>query len=253
MMSGETEWIFGRIPVYEVLRAQKRKIKRICIGKNIKEKGVLESILLLARKSKIPVIRVAQSELDEVHASHQGIIASAEGYPYDSLNDILAFAETQEEEPCLLILDALKDPQNLGAILRTAEAVGVHGVILPLRRSASITPAVVKASAGASEHLRVARANLSQTIDLVKQRDIWIMGLENHPDAIPIENADLKRGLALVIGSEQKGMRSLVRKSCDYLIRIPMRGKVESLNASVAAAVALYTIWEKRGYSPSSD
>ncbi len=249
MMSGEAEWIFGRIPVYEALRARKRKVKRICIGKNIKEKGVLDSVLLLAERSKIPVIRVAQSELEEVNANHQGIIAYVEAYPYVSLKDILAFAKTQEEEPCLLILDALKDPQNVGAILRTAEAVGVHGVILPLRRSASITPAVVKASAGASEYLRVARVNLSQAIDLLKQSDIWIMGLENRPDAMPIEDTDLQRGLALVIGSEQKGMRSLVRKSCDYMIRIPMRGQVESLNASVAAAVALYTIWKKRGYS----
>ncbi len=250
MMSGEAEWIFGRIPVYEVLRARKRKVKRICIGKNIHDKGVLDSVLSLAERSNIPVIPVAQSELEGVNANHQGLIASVEAYPYDSLKDILAFAKSQDEEPCLLILDALKDPQNVGAILRTAEAVGVHGVILPYRRTASITPAVVKASAGASEHLRVARANLSQAIDLLKQSDIWIMGLENRPDAIPVENADLKRGLALVIGSEQKGMRSLVRKGCDYLIRIPMRGKVDSLNASVAAAVALYTIWKKRGYFP---
>jgi 23S rRNA (guanosine2251-2'-O)-methyltransferase len=250
MMSDETEWVFGRIPVYEVLRAQKRKVNRVCIGENIRDRGVVDSVLSLAKQSKIPVERVAQSVLDVVHDHHQGIIASVDGYPYDSLNDILAFAETQEDKPCLLILDRLKDPQNLGAILRTAEAVGVHGVILPYRRSASITAAVVKASAGASEHLRVARANLSQTIDLLKQNDIWIMGLENHPDAMPIENADLQRGLALVIGSEQKGMHPLVRKSCDYLMRIPMRGKVESLNASVAAAVALYTIWQQRGYSP---
>jgi len=249
MMAGEAEWIFGRIPVYEVLRAQKRKVNRICMGKNIQEKGVLDSVQLLAERSKIPVMRVAQSELDQVNANHQGLIASVEAYPYDSLNDLLAFATTQEEEPCLLILDALKDPQNVGAILRTAEAVGVHGVILPYRRSASITPAVVKASAGASEYLHVARANLSQAIDLLKQRDIWIMGLDNRPEAMPIEKADLQRGLAFVIGSEQKGMRSLVRKSCDYLIRIPMRGQVESLNASVAAAVALYTIWNKRAYS----
>lgn len=249
MMSDEAEWVFGRIPVYEVLRARKRKVHRICVGITIQAREIVDSVLLLAEQSKIPVERVTQSELDMVHNHHQGLIASVEGYPYDSLNDILAFTRTQDETPCLLILDALKDPQNVGAILRTAEAVGVHGVILPYRRSANITPAVVRASAGASEHLHVARANLSQTIDLLKQFDIWIMGLENSSDAIPIEEAELQRGLALVIGSEQKGIRPLVRKSCDYLIRIPMRGEVESLNASVATAVALYTIWQKRGYS----
>ncbi len=247
-MPAKAEWVFGRIPVYEVLRAQKRKVHRICIAKDAQGKGALASVLSLARQLHIPVKRVSKSELDAINTHHQGVIASVEAYAYASVKDILNRATISEEAPCLLILDALKDPQNVGAILRTAEAVGVHGVILPYRRSASITPAVVKASAGASEHLLVAKANLSQVIDLLKQSEIWIMGLENSLDAIPIESADLQRGLALVVGSEQRGMRPLVRNSCDYLIKIPMRGKVESLNASVATAVALYTIMQKRGF-----
>jgi 23S rRNA (guanosine2251-2'-O)-methyltransferase len=245
-MTGRAEWVFGRIPIYEVLRAQKRKVITISVANDAQEKGALTSVISLARQSNIPVNRVPKSELDTIHSHHQGIVAKVEAYPYATLHDVLNQAIIKEEPPCLLILDALKDPQNVGAILRTAEAVGVHGVILPHRRTASITPAVVKASAGASEHLLVARANLSQAIDLLKQSDIWIMGLENSMDAIPIAEADLRRGLALVVGSEQQGMRSLVRKSCDYLIKIPMRGEVESLNASVATAVALYMIMQKR-------
>ncbi len=245
-MSDKADWIFGRIPVYELLRAQKRKVISISVAKDAQEKGALASVISLAQQSSIPVKRVPKSELDLIHSHHQGIVAHVEAYPYATVNDALNHAIIKEEAPCLLILDALKDPQNVGAILRTAEAVGVHGVILPHRRSASITPAVVKASAGASEHLLVARANLFQTIGLLKQSAIWIMGLENSMDAIPIAEADLRRGLALVVGSEQRGMRPLVRKNCDYLIKIPMRGEVESLNASVAAAVALYTIMQKR-------
>ena len=245
-MSDKADWIFGRIPVYELLRAQKRKVISISVAKDAQEKGALASVISLAQQSSIPVKRVPKSELDSIHSHHQGIVAHVEAYPYATVNDVLNHAIIKEEAPCLLILDALKDPQNVGAILRTAEAVGVHGVILPHRRSASITPAVVKASAGASEHLLVARANLFQTIGLLKQSAIWIMGLENSMDAIPIAETDLRRGLALVVGSEQRGMRPLVRKNCDYLIKIPMRGEVESLNASVAAAVALYTIMQKR-------
>jgi 23S rRNA (guanosine2251-2'-O)-methyltransferase len=249
MMSGEADWIFGRIPVYEVLRAQKRKVRQIYIAKDVQDKGVIHSVQALAKKTRIPVDRVPKSEIDRIHSNHQGVIASVDAYPYDSLNDVLAFSRAKEEKPCLLILDSLQDPQNVGAIIRTAEVVGVHGVILPLRRSAGVSPAVVKASAGACEHIRVVRANLSQTIDLLKQNEIWILGLEHSAEAVRVDEADLQRGLALVVGSEQTGMRSLVRKKCDYLIQIPMRGQVESLNASAAAAVALYAIWQKRGYA----
>lgn len=245
-MSGKAEWIFGRIPVYEVLRAKRRKVTSISLAKDAQEKGVLASVISLARHDNVPIKRVPKSELDPIHSHHQGVVAAVGAYPYATVNDLFNQAISKKETPCLLILDALKDPQNVGAILRTAEAVGVHGVILPLRHTAGITPAVVKASAGASEHLLVARANLSQTIDLLKQSDIWIMGLENSLDAIPIAEADFRRGLTLVVGSEQRGMRPLVRKSCDYLIKIPMRGEVESLNASVATAVALYMIMQKR-------
>jgi len=148
----------------------------------------------------------------------------------------------------LLILDTLQDPQNLGTLLRTAEVVGVHGVLLPFRRTATVTPAVVNASSGASEHLLVTQVNLAQAITSIKEQDVWVIGLESGPDAQLLEKKALRGPLALVIGAEGEGMRSLVRKSCDQLLRLPMRGRIESLNAAVAGSIALYLAWEARGY-----
>ena len=160
---------------------------------------------------------------------------------------MLEFAEKREEDPLILILDALHDPQNLGSLLRTAEIVGVHGVLLPPRKTASITPAVVASSSGASEHLLVAQTNLAQAIRILKDQNLWIIGLEGGPDALPLADVSLDGPLALVVGSEGQGLRPLVRKSCDVLMQLPMRGKIESLNAAVAGSVALYMIGLARG------
>jgi 23S rRNA (guanosine2251-2'-O)-methyltransferase len=162
---------------------------------------------------------------------------------------MLALAERQSEPPFLLILDALQDPQNLGTLLRTAECVGVHGVLLPLRHTATITPAVVGASSGASEHLLAAQINLAQAIESLKTANVWVIGLQNDAPAEPVERVRLDGALALVVGSEGKGLRPLVRDSCDGLMRLPQRGRVESLNAAVAGSVALYLAWQARRFS----
>jgi 23S rRNA (guanosine2251-2'-O)-methyltransferase len=145
-------------------------------------------------------------------------------------------------------MDTVQDPQNLGTLLRTAEIVGVQGVLLPYRRTATVTPAVVSASSGASEHLLIAQTNLAQSINTLKESDIWVIGLDGSTSAQPLQQVRLDGPLALVVGNEGQGMRSLVRDSCDILMRLPMQGQIESLNAAVAGSIALYLAWQARGY-----
>lgn len=240
------EWIIGRNPVYEVLRARRRQCFGLRVAQGVQVKGRLAEILELARARKLKLESVPRQQLDDLEANHQGVALEASAYPYSSLGAILDFARRGAEAPLLLILDALQDPQNLGTLLRTAEAVGVHGVLLPLRRTALVTPAVVHASSGASEHIQIAQGNLAQAIAQLKESGIWVAGLEDAPDARNIMEADLSGPLALVVGNEGEGMRQLVRKSCDYLVRLPMRGKIDSLNASVAGSIALYFALEAR-------
>jgi 23S rRNA (guanosine2251-2'-O)-methyltransferase len=162
------------------------------------------------------------------------------------LEDIIDKAIFLNEPLFMLILDTLQNPQNLGTIIRTAEAVGVHGTLIPPHRAAEITPAVVSASAGACEHMLVARANLAQAIGQLKDADTWIVGLDENPEAKDLSEVPLDRALAVVVGSEGEGIRPLVRKSCDYLLRLPMKGQIESLNAAVAGSVALYLAYLAR-------
>lgn len=242
------EWIYGLNPVYEVLRAGRRHAFRLIIAQGTQAKERLANIQKLCRNINIPVEYQPREKLDSIHTHHQGVLLEASGYPYRSLQDMFSLAEEYNQPPLLLILDTLHDPQNLGTLLRTAEAVGVHGVLLPLRRTATVTPAVVSASSGASEHLLITQTNLAQGIDTLKERDVWVIGLESGPDSQLLEDTDLGGPLALVVGGEGAGMRKLVRKSCDLVIRLPMRGRVESLNAAVAGSVALYLAWGARGY-----
>jgi 23S rRNA (guanosine2251-2'-O)-methyltransferase len=238
------EWIVGRNPVYEALRAQRRNYFRLLVASGVEEKGRLTDILQLANERRLQVGRVARHQLDSMvrdEESHQGVALEVSGYPYADLTDILERAAQRQEPPFLLALDLLQNPQNLGTLMRTAEAVGVHGILIPLRRAAGVTPSVVHASAGASEHLLVAQVNLAQAIDtLKKDAEVWVMGLEGGPDAKPYDSIKLNGPLMLVVGSEGEGMRDLVRRSCDVLLRLPMRGSIESLNAAVAASVILY-------------
>jgi 23S rRNA (guanosine2251-2'-O)-methyltransferase len=240
------EYIYSRNAVYEALRAQRRQFFQLWIAEGSKEKGRLKEITSLARQQKIRVERTPRGRLDSIHRQHQGVALQAGDYPYQGLTDILELAVQRQEPPFVLLLDTLQDPQNLGTLLRTAEAVGVHGVVIPLARTAQVTPAVVNASSGASEHLLIAQANLSQAITTFKEEGLWIVGLEGSPEASPPSQIRLDGPLGLVVGSEGKGMRRLVRESCDLLLQLPMRGKIESLNAAVAGSIALYLALEAR-------
>ena len=243
------EWIGGRNPVVEVLRARRRQSFRLCLAQGVQEKGRLLEILRLCQERKLPVERLSRSQLDSRIPGNQGVALETSGYPYAALPDLLALAEQRQEPPLLLVLDTLQDPQNLGTLLRTAESMGVHGVLLPFRHTVLVTPAVVHASSGASEHLLVAQANLAQAIETLKEADIWVVGLEASPQARLPGEVRLDGPLALVVGSEGEGMRPLVRAGCDVLLRLPIRGQVASLNAAVAGSIALFLAWQARQFA----
>ena len=241
------EFIYSRNAVYETLRARRRDIFRIQIAEGVQEKGHLADILKFAKERKIPVERVQRPRLDKIHQNHQGVVAEVSGYHYADLIDILENAGQRSELPFVLIIDSLQDPQNFGTLLRTAEAIGVHGIVIPLAHSVEVTSAVVNASSGASEHLLVTRQNLSQAIDALKDADCWVVGLDQNGEAISDKTEKHLRGaLGLVVGSEGEGIRQLVRSKCDIVLKLPMRGKVESLNAAVAGSVALYLAYLAR-------
>ena len=242
------ELLYGRNAVRECLRAGRRTVYKVLLAEGVKESGTVADILNTARGQGIVPQRVERRQLDGLgDVNHQGVAAEVEPYPYSDPEEMLKVAEERGDRPLLLLLDCLQDPQNLGTLLRTAEAVGVHGVIIPKRRAVAVTPAVVNASAGAVEHLFIARVtNLVQAMERLKAADVWVAGLEDVPEAQLYHRADLNIPLALVVGSEGAGMRRLVRERCDFLIRLPMRGRIGSLNASVAGSIALYEIWRQR-------
>jgi len=200
----------------------------------------------------IPTTRVNRQALDSLNDNHQGVALEASGYPYSTLPEILDRARERQEAPFILALDLLQNPQNLGTLMRTAEAVGVHGAIVPERQAAGVTPAVSRASAGAVEHLRVAQVtNLVRALETLKGRGLWVVGVENVSIAQDYRSADLSMPLILVVGGEGQGMRRLVMETCDLLVRIPMRGRIGSLNASVAGSIVLYQAWMARRDSGS--
>lgn len=238
------EYIYSRNAVHETMRAGRRQIFSIEIAEGAQEKGKLAEIVKLAGQQKIKVSRVPRGRLDKIHQNHQGVVAEVSGYPYSDVVEILEKAGN--EPPFVLILDSLHDPQNFGALIRTAEAVGVHGVIIPLARTVEVTPAVVNASSGASEHLLIARSNLSQAMDALRDANIWLVGLDQAGAEIEANSRHLKGALGLVVGSEGEGIHQLTRKKCDIVLKLPMRGKIESLNAAVAGSVALYLAYLNR-------
>ena len=240
------EFIYSRNAVYETLRAKRRQVFEIQIAEGAQEKGKIEQILKLAKEQKTRVTRVPRGRLDKIHENHQGVVADVGAYPYVDVIDIIDHASQKSEPPFVLILDSLQDPQNFGTLLRTAEAVGVHGVVIPLARTVEVTPAVVNASSGASEHLLIAQSNLSQTIDALKDAETWIVGLDQHGVQMEAGSRHLRGALGLVVGSEGEGLRELTRKKCDIILQLPMRGKIESLNAAVAGSVALYLAYLAR-------
>jgi len=245
---GVRETIYGRNAVCECLRAGRRRVYKLFLAQGVKETGLVAEIVALAHQAKVAIERVERAALDRIGTvNHQGVAAEVSAYPYTDLGEILTQAARRDEPPFLLLLACLEDPQNLGTLLRTAEVVGVHGVVIPKRRAVGVTPAVANASAGATEHLRVTRVtNLARAIGELKKRGVWIVGLENLPQARLYSQFDLSGPLALVVGSEGRGMRRLVLESCDMVLRLPMRGHIGSLNAAVAGSIALYEAWRQR-------
>jgi 23S rRNA (guanosine2251-2'-O)-methyltransferase len=240
------ETITGRNPVYESLRAKRREGLRLLVAEGAQERGRLTEILELCSLRKIPVERVGRARLDKLSDSHQGVALEVSGYPYVGLEDILENASARGEDLFVLILDTLQNPQNLGTLIRTAEAVGVHGIVIPTHRAAEITPAVVSASAGATEHMLVVQANLAQAIERFKQADAWVVGLDEGRESKEPSEVRLEGALVVVVGSEGEGLRPLVKSACDFLLRLPMQGQIQSLNASVAGSVALYLAYLAR-------
>ena len=238
--------MYGRNAVYECLRAKRREVFKLLVAEGAQEKGVLAHSLQLAASSgkRTPIQRVPRVQLDRVSEGHQGVVAEVSGYPYAALDDILS---RLTRWPLFLVLDCVQDPQNLGTLLRTAEAVGVEGVVIAKDRAAEITPAVVNASSGATEHLQIAQVtNIARTLQRLKESDVWVIGLEDAPGAQDYATVDLRGPLAVVVGSEGQGIRRLVRETCDILVRLPMRGAVSSLNAAVAGSIVLYETLRQR-------
>jgi 23S rRNA (guanosine2251-2'-O)-methyltransferase len=218
-----SEYIWGRNPILETLHSA-RRVKRILLAEGVREAPAIETMIEEAEQRHIPV----------------------EVVPRNRLDDILANAASKNEPPFLLILDAIQDVNNLGSLLRTAEAAGIHGIIIPEHRAAEVNATVVKTSAGASEHLLIAReTNLTRAIDYLKKQQVWVIGLVGEAQTLYTQ-ADLTGPLALVVGNEGKGISRLVREHCDLLIKLPMHGSINSLNAAIAGSIALYEALRQR-------
>lgn len=242
------EYLYRRNTVFEALRAGRRVIKRLWLQKGVQQP---QELVEAAKSLSIPIQTADKQHLTQLAGDkgHQGVVLEVGPYPYCQIQEMLTLAASRGERPLLLLLDLLHGPQNIGTLLRAAEACGVHGIILQDRRAPDITPSVVIFSAGAAEHLLIAQiTNLTQTIQWLKTEGIWIVGLDLDEEAMPLDQVDLDIPLGIVIGHEGQGLRRLVRENCDYLVMLPMRGQVASLNAATAGAVMLYSAWQARGY-----
>lgn len=239
-----TDTIIGRNAVMEALKSD-REIEKLIIGKGAE--GSIKKIIGMAKDKKIPIHYRDKSALDRIAggAPHQGVAAQVSAYSYCDVEDILRCAEERGEEPFIIILDGLEDPHNLGAIMRTAECCGAHGIIIPKRRSVGLTETVAKASAGAIEYMLCAKvSNIARTIDNLKDRGVWIAACDMGDQVYTEQN--LTGSLGIVIGSEGFGISRLVREKCDFVTSIPMKGKITSLNASNAAAILMYEVLRQR-------
>lgn len=240
------EWITGRNPVMEVVQAKRRQVFRLLLASGVEEKGRIADLLHVASTRRIPVDKVPREKIDRLGENPQGVAAEVSAYPYVDLEDILDRANALNEELFVLVLDVIQNPQNLGTLLRTAEAAGVHGVIIPQHRAAEVTPAVVTASSGATEHMLIAQGNISRSLEQLKTAGAWVVGLEGGEGAKNVTEVPLTGPIAVVVGNEGEGMRPLVRQSCDFLLALPMRGKIESLNAAVAGSIVIYQVLLER-------
>lgn len=239
--------IFGRESVLEILKSEK-DINKIYIQEGEKHGSILK-IEKIAKERKIPLIYVPKNKLDKMSESknHQGVVVEIPPFDYSSVDDILDYAEEKNEYPFILILDGIEDPRNFGSIIRTAECTNVHGIIIPKRNSASVNSTVFKTSAGALNFVKIARVtNLNQTIKYLQENDVWIYGT----DVVKAEDYRKQNyansGVGIVIGSEGFGVSKQVKENCDFLIKIPMYGKINSLNASVSAGILMYEVINQR-------
>ncbi len=239
--------IEGRNPIIEALKSG-RPLNKILLAHNIGRHSSIAQILYLSRSKGIPVEYVTKDAIDRLSATgaHQGVIAYVAIKEYIELEDLFTISENRGEPPFYCVLDGIEDPQNLGAIIRTADASGVHAILIRSRRAVGLTAAVAKASAGAIEYVPVARvSNISQAIETLKKNNVWVIGIDSAGN-IDYKKADFKLPTAIVIGSEGEGLSDLVKRKCDYLASIPMRGKITSLNASIAAALVMYEVFRQR-------
>ncbi len=240
--------IEGRNPIIEALK-NNRSIEKIMVNKASKE-GSIKKILAMAKENKVIIQEVDRHKLDEMSESHahQGVIAITSDYRYYDLDEILEIPKERGEDPFFIILDGITDPHNLGSIIRTADAVGAHAVIIPKRRSVQITPIVAKASAGAVEYLPVCKVtNIVNTIKTLKENGLWIAAVDM--DGQTFYQQNLGGPLGLVVGSEGEGISRLVKQNCDFTVSMPMSGNVTSLNASVAGGILLYEVYRQRNAS----
>ncbi len=247
MTSKDQEILFGIHPIQEVLASGQRPIHKLYLLRGRADKPV-QTILKLAKAQGIAIYFESREVLDRLASNtrHQGVVGLLGGTSYATIDELFQTSQKRNEPPFFVLLDGVEDPRNLGAIIRTAEAVGAHGLIIPQRRASGITAAVAKAAAGAEEFLPVVQVvNLNQTIQDLKAQGLWIYGLDAKAKQVYYQ-ADLTGPLALVVGGEGKGIRRLVSEHCDALISIPMVGRVESLNVSVAAAIVLYEVLRQR-------
>lgn len=239
------DYIVGKNPIIEALKAN-HDINKIWIQEG-SQRGQMQQIIQLAKEQGVLVQFVPKKKLEQMSEGvHQGVVAQVAAYDYADIDDLFKKAEAKNEAPFFLLLDEIEDPHNLGSIMRTADAVGAHGVIIPKRRAVGLTATVAKASTGAIQYIPVARVtNMARTIDDLKARGIWIVGTDAKGKE-DYRQMDGSMPLGLVIGSEGKGIGRLVKEKCDFLVRLPMAGKVTSLNASVAASLLMYEVYRKR-------
>lgn len=246
MSEENIDQVEGRNAVRELLNSG-RDINKIFIQKGERHGSILE-IIAKAKERKLLIQEVDKNKLDQMAQSdnHQGVIAIVPPYDYCDVDDILDYAKSKNENPFILILDGIEDPHNMGSIIRTAECCGVHGIIIPKRRSCSVNSTVNKTSAGAVEYMKIARVtNLNDTIKYLKENDVWIYGTDINGSKYYTDEK-YNSGVGIVIGSEGYGMSDLVKKNCDFLIKIPMKGKINSLNASVSAGIVMYEVMNQR-------
>lgn len=236
----------GRNSITELLKSGK-DINKLYVQKGEKH-GSINEIIKLAKQNKVVITELDRAKLDQMSESHnhQGVIAIVPPYEYCDVDEILEYAKSKNESPFILILDGIEDPHNLGSIIRTAECSGVHGIIIPKRRSVQVNATVNKTSAGAAQYVKVARVNnLTETIKYLKENDVWIYGTDIEGKCYYNEQK-YNGGVAIVIGSEGFGMSRLVKENCDFLVKIPMVGKINSLNASVSAGILMYEVFNQR-------